>query len=63
MMERVKAEQPDEYAFGQYAAGRFAWHLEDPALLPEPMPWRGSQGIFSVPASVVRVEPAQGALL
>lgn len=66
LIESLRGERPDEYAFGHYAVGRFAWLLADPRPLPEPVPWRGSQGIFSVPASVVHVElpdPAQGVLL
>ena len=50
---------PDEFAFGNYEAGRFAWVLRDVRVLPAPVPWKGSQGIFSVPAHLVGCEPAQ----
>lgn len=40
---------PSEYAFGNYAPGRFAWVLRDVEVLPEPIPFKGRQGIFDVP--------------
>lgn len=43
---------PNEYAFGNYEVGRFAWKLEDPEPIT-PVPWKGSQGIFNVPAHIV----------
>jgi hypothetical protein len=55
---RLRVEQPNEWAFGHYVLGRFAWVLADPEPLPEPVPWKGSQGIFSVPASAVGVDVA-----
>ena len=39
--------------FGNYAPGRFGWILEDMHRLKEPIPFRGSQGIFEVPASAL----------
>lgn len=53
----------DELAFGDYTPGRFAWHLTDPEPLDEPIPWKGSQGIFKVPAEPFGVVPAQASLL
>lgn len=35
--------------FGNYETGRFAWVLRDVERLAEPVPWKGSQGIFEVP--------------
>jgi hypothetical protein len=40
-----------ERDFGNYLPGRFGWILEDIVALPEPLPWKGSQGFFNVPAS------------
>jgi hypothetical protein len=37
---------------GDWAQGRFAWRLECVRELPEPLPWKGKQGWFRVPASV-----------
>jgi len=34
----------DEY--GNYAAGRFCWHMTDVEALPQPLPYRGRQGFF-----------------
>lgn len=61
----LERADPVEYAFGLYEEARYAWHLADPRVLPQPVPWKGSQGIFSVPASAVDVgiQPAQGSLL
>jgi activating signal cointegrator 1 len=36
-----------EIAFGDYAAGRWAWRLDDVKMLPEPEPARGRQGIWN----------------
>lgn len=33
----------NEYAFGDYSLGRYAWFLEDVQPLPEPVPARGMQ--------------------
>lgn len=57
--------EPTEYAFGDYAPGRWAFQLRDPERFSAPVPWRGSQGVFFVPddvAGYVHVQ-AQGTLL
>jgi hypothetical protein len=38
--------------FGDYTPGRFAWHLTQIRALPEPVPCRGAQGLWAVPADV-----------
>lgn len=43
---------PREYAFGNYAPGRFAWVLEDVRRLPSPLPCRGRQGLWELPVDV-----------
>lgn len=47
--------QPNEHeaAFGNYAPGRFGWLLADVRALPEPIPCRGGQGLWAVPADLV----------
>jgi hypothetical protein len=55
----VWSRQPVEHAFGDYTPGRFAWMLGEPILFDEPVPWKGSQGIFAVPSRLVGVEPQQ----
>lgn len=41
-----------EYAFGNYAPGRFAWMLSDIRALPKPIPFRAMQGLFTLPDDV-----------
>ena len=54
---------PQEHAFGHYAPGRWAWVLTDVLALPEPVPFRGSQGTFDVPDELMGATAAQGTLL
>ncbi|MCL4441072.1 MAG: ASCH domain-containing protein [Firmicutes bacterium] len=39
----------NEKAFGNYTPGRFAWILEDVKQLPEPIPAKGSLGLWEFP--------------
>lgn len=39
----------NELAFGDYHAGRYAWHLHDVHPLAVPVPTIGRQGFFDVP--------------
>lgn len=36
----------NEYAFGDYTPGRYAWKLKNPVLFDQPIPARGSQGFW-----------------
>jgi len=36
-----------ERAFGDFSAGRYAWKLDDVRPFPEPIPWRGAQGLWT----------------
>lgn len=38
-----------ERAFGNYEHGRFAWLTRDLVVFPEPIPYRGAQGLFEIP--------------
>lgn len=38
----------EQQAWGNYGEGRFAFELANPILLPEPIPYRGQQGFFTV---------------
>ncbi|MFC3788338.1 ASCH domain-containing protein [Paenibacillus sp. GCM10012307] len=38
---------PDEYYFGDYSAGRFAWELTNVQQLKEPIPAKGQQGLWN----------------
>ena len=37
----------NEFHFGWYSDGRFAWHMEDRKFLEEPIPAKGQQGIWN----------------
>ena len=38
----------NEYQFGDYTLGRFMWKFRDVIKLPEPIPYRGAQGLFNI---------------
>jgi hypothetical protein len=38
---------PNEYYFGDYSDGRYAWELTDINQLPEPIPAKGQQGLWN----------------
>lgn len=44
-----------ESAFGDYTPGRFAWVTENEREIV-PVPWRGRQRLFNIPASVLGVD-------
>lgn len=48
------ARLPYEYAFGDYAPGRFGWLLENVQPLTEPVPYRGALGLWPVAAHAHR---------
>lgn len=39
--------EPKEFCFGDYMPGRFAWILEDVKILDEPIPTKGSLGLWN----------------
>ncbi|MEL6614044.1 MAG: hypothetical protein AAFQ53_18260 [Bacteroidota bacterium] len=49
----VNALHRDERAFGNYQPGRFGWAFEEILPLAKPLPWRGEQGLFEIPAAPV----------
>ena len=38
-----------EFVCGNYAPGRYAWQLESVRAITPPVPYRGRQGLFTVP--------------
>jgi hypothetical protein len=42
-----------ERDMGDYSLGRFAWIFEDVKPLPKPVPFKGAQGFFNVPAYLI----------
>lgn len=43
----------DEELVGDFSPGRYAWELAKVRSLPTPLPLRGQQGLWTLPASVV----------
>ncbi len=43
----------EEYAFGDYSAGRFAWILEDVQPLAVPVPAKGALGLWTLDGNVL----------
>jgi activating signal cointegrator 1 len=50
----------EEYEFGDYSAGRFAWMLSDVRKLEKPIPWKGRQKWFEVPDELISAQLAAG---
>lgn len=65
--EHIRDEiSEQERAWGNYADGRFGWRFIDVTALPEPIPYRGAQGLFEIPDELLGMAPAdkpQGQLL
>lgn len=45
-----------ELSLGFFAPGRYGWVLADVRPLPAPIPWKGAQGVFEVPAEALPAE-------
>lgn len=45
--ELIKKQRPDEYAFGNFTPGRYAWVMKDAVLFDEPIPAGGKQGLWN----------------
>lgn len=43
----------DDFSCGDFTAGRFAWQRGDYRRFERPIPYRGSQGFFEVPDSLL----------
>lgn len=43
----------EERALGNYTAGNYAWRLTDLQKLPEPIPFKGQQGLWDVPRETI----------
>jgi hypothetical protein len=48
----LRARDELDERFGDWSAGRWAWLLEHVCPLSEPIPWRGAQGLWGVPAEL-----------
>ncbi|MDB5240095.1 MAG: hypothetical protein JWP57_720 [Spirosoma sp.] len=45
--DNIEAEWLDEFFYGDYSGGRFAWELANPVRYINPIPAKGSQGFWS----------------
>lgn len=45
--DRMKEQNPEEYAFGNYEPGRYAWVMKDAVLFDKPIPVKGRQGLWN----------------
>jgi len=43
----------DPGPFGDFSPGRYAWEMADAVPLPQPVPFRGLQGLFDAPDEVI----------
>ena len=53
-LERSPEDVSDQLPYGDFTPGRFAWLLERPRPLSEPLVWRGAQGLRRLPDEVAR---------
>lgn len=60
---QLQREHPDEFAFGDYTPGRFAWVLIGAAALDEPVPFKAHQGWNEIDGELVGFPEQQGALV
>ena len=49
------AANDDDRVCGDFSAGRFAWKRDGFRLFDQPIPYRGAQGIFSVPDNLIPI--------
>ncbi len=56
------AVSDQERAFGDYSPGRYAWLLGAVRPLSEPLPYRGAQGLRTLPADVIALVEALAAV-
>lgn len=46
----------DDYHCGDFADGRYAWKRDEFEVFKRPIPYRGMQGMFNVPESILRAD-------
>lgn len=44
--------EEDDFYFGNYEPGRFAWKGENALMLYAPIPFKGAQGFFEIPRGI-----------
>ena len=45
----IRKQHPDEFAFGDFTPGRYAWVMEEAELFKKPVPATGKQGLWGFP--------------
>ena len=50
----------DDYWCGDFGIGRFGWRGENFKTLAKPIPYKGAQGMFSVPDELVQAQLGKG---
>lgn len=45
--EFIRKQHPEEYAFGDFTPGRYAWIMEHAVLFKKPVPASGKQGLWN----------------
>lgn len=60
--EIIREQHPDEYAFGDFTPGRYAWVLENPVLFDEPIPASGKQGFWNWEGGICRNEKGKSSV-
>jgi len=48
-------QEPDDYECGDFSEGRYGWRRDKFNVFDNPIPYRGAQGIFSVPDTFLPV--------
>ena len=59
----LERAHPDEFSFGDYTPGRFAWVFRDVERLDEPVEFKAHQGINEIDDALLGIETPQEALL
>ena len=52
-LEAIEDGSDTEGFYGDYRTGRWGWVLGNVRRLPEPVPWKGSQGLRAAPSELV----------
>uniref|UniRef100_A0A6M3LGZ5 Putative ASCH domain-containing protein n=1 Tax=viral metagenome TaxID=1070528 RepID=A0A6M3LGZ5_9ZZZZ len=52
--QEIRDTWPEEIEWGDFSDGRVAWFTGNLQAFSKPIPYKGSQGFFNVPESIVR---------
>lgn len=50
----IREQNPDEYLFGDFTPGRYAWMMEDPVIFDMPIPASGKQRIWNWDGEMIK---------